>query len=77
MPIFRYKCRECQAEFELLLARFDSPAECPHCASAELDKQPNRIGAISSKVSVGNCAMSSCCPSAASGCCGGHCSHKH
>ncbi len=76
MPIFRYKCRECQAEFELLLARFDSPAECPRCASVELDKQPSRIGAISSQPAAG-CAMSRQCPSASSGCCGGHCGCKH
>ena len=77
MPIFRYKCLECQAEFELLLPRFDSPAECPGCGSEQLEKQLNLIGAISSK-SKNNCAMSSYCPASSGGCCcAGSCGHKH
>ena len=47
MPIFRYKCQECNAEFELLLPRFESPAECPKCGSAQLEKALNRVGVIS------------------------------
>ena len=78
MPIFRYKCLECQAEFELLLPRFDSPAECPKCASDKLEKEPSRIGAISSRSGSGNCAMSNYCPSSGgSCCCAGSCGHKH
>ena len=76
MPIFRYVCRSCKAEFELLLPRFDSPAECPKCASEDLEKQLNKVGAIS--VSKGGCAMSSQCPASASGCCcSGGCHHNH
>jgi putative FmdB family regulatory protein len=78
MPIFRYQCRSCQAEFELLLPRFDSDAECPECGSADLEKQLNKVAVGSSSASRG-CAMSSQCPAAsASGCCcAGSCHHNH
>ena len=71
MPIFRYRCQDCDAEFELLLARFDSPAECPECGSEQLEKQPSRIAAINSKTPA--CAMQSSCPAAGSHCCSGSC----
>ncbi|MBE6377395.1 MAG: zinc ribbon domain-containing protein [Lentisphaerae bacterium] len=71
MPIFRYHCQDCDAEFELLLARFDSPAECPECGSEKLEKQPNRIAAITSKNS--GCAMQNSCPAAGAHCCSGSC----
>ena len=76
MPIFRYKCQECNAEFELLLPRFDSPAECPKCGSAQLEKALNRVGVISSAPSGGGCAMRNECPSGGC-CCAGSCGHKH
>ena len=66
MPIFRYHCNKCQADFELLLARFDSEAECPACGSEDLEKAPNLIGGIHS-ASKSSCAMSSVCPSASGG----------
>lgn len=77
MPIFRYLCRACQAEFELLLPRYDAPAECPKCGSADLEKALNKVAAISKTSS--SCAMQAGCPAAAScGCSGGcGCGHKH
>lgn len=71
MPIFRYYCPDCDAEFELLLARFDSPAECPKCGSENLEKQPNKIAAITGKKS--GCSMSDSCPAAGGHCCSGSC----
>ena len=46
MPIFRYTCKKCNAEFELLLPRFDSEAKCPKCGSLELEKALNRFAAV-------------------------------
>lgn len=74
MPLFSYRCNECNAEFELLLARFDSPAECPKCGSDDLLRNPSRIGAIASGNS---CALKSSCPSAGGCCCNGSCAGKH
>lgn len=76
MPIFRYICRNCQAEFELLLPRFDAPAECPKCASDDLEKQLNKVGVISA--APNGCAMSGSCPASTGGCCcAGSCHHNH
>lgn len=76
MPLFRYRCIECDADFELLLSRFDSPAECPKCGSSKLEKYPNRIAAISGGNS--SCSLKDMCPSASGHCCSGGCCHgKH
>jgi putative FmdB family regulatory protein len=37
MPIFEYRCRACPHEFETLV-RPGSPAACPKCAGADLEK---------------------------------------
>ena len=76
MPIFRYVCQECSAEFELLLPRFDSPAECPSCGSEKLDKALNRVGVLAGKSSKSGCEFQSSCPSG-NCCCSGSCAHKH
>lgn len=76
MPIFRYQCQECNSEFELLLPRYDSPAECPKCGSVKLEKALNRVGVISSAPAGASCAMRNECPSGGC-CCPGSCGHKH
>ena len=38
MPIFEYSCKQCQAEFELLV-RAGTELACPKCGSAELDRK--------------------------------------
>ena len=77
MPIFRYQCPKCGSNFELLLARFDSPAACPECGNTELQRAPNLIGGINSN-SAGGCRAKDDCPAAGSHVCGGGCCcHKH
>ena len=38
MPLFEYRCRSCDNQFELLV-RESTKLECPKCAGTELDKQ--------------------------------------
>ena len=38
MPIYEYRCQDCDRDFELLV-RSDTVLQCPHCASAQLDKK--------------------------------------
>ncbi|MBR7131778.1 MAG: zinc ribbon domain-containing protein [Lentisphaeria bacterium] len=71
MPIFRYHCQHCEADFELLLPRFDSPAECPSCGANDPERQPSLIGAIAAG-NKHNCASAGQCP-AAGHCCSGSC----
>ena len=78
MPIFRYYCKNCDFDFELLLPRYDSEAFCPNCGTAELKKALNRVAALSGK--SGGCSFADSCPSAGGscGCAGGcGCGHKH
>jgi putative FmdB family regulatory protein len=37
MPIFEYSCKQCQAEFELLV-RAGTTLACPKCGGVELDR---------------------------------------
>ena len=37
MPIYEYRCRDCEATFEVLV-RAGSTVTCPHCGSSSLDK---------------------------------------
>jgi putative FmdB family regulatory protein len=47
MPLFEYKCAECEAEFELLIRGDGSPV-CPYCNSLKLFKKavPSRVSVI-------------------------------
>lgn len=38
MPIFEYRCMECQQEFEHLLIHSSSSAVCPTCNGNDLEK---------------------------------------
>lgn len=76
MPIFRYECRKCRREFELLLPRFDAEARCPECGSDDLKRAPNRIGAIG-RAAPASCAARHECPAAGSHSCGCGCGCHH
>lgn len=46
MPIFEYKCAECEREFEAFVTA-ERTAECPACHSANLEKllsSPGMVG---------------------------------
>jgi putative FmdB family regulatory protein len=42
MPLYDYRCKTCQAEFELLVRSSTVPT-CPQCASTELERAVSRI----------------------------------
>jgi len=44
MPIFSYLCRDCGADFELLVFASDTPA-CPTCQSEKLQRLLSRVSA--------------------------------
>jgi putative FmdB family regulatory protein len=60
MPIFEYKCEECDHEFEALVFGHDK-AKCPKCQSQKLSPQLS-VFAVSAK--------GSSAPSASTGPCG-------
>ena len=46
MPIYSYCCRKCGTEFDKLrpMSQRNEPAECPHCASEEVDRGVEEFG---------------------------------
>ena len=38
MPIYEYRCKACEEQFEYLLRSSSPPAQCPACASADLEQ---------------------------------------
>jgi putative FmdB family regulatory protein len=40
MPIYEYRCRNCDTTFEALV-RGDDGVACPHCSSSSLEKLPS------------------------------------
>ena len=42
MPIYDYRCKACDNEFELLV-RSDTVPACPACRSADLERAVSRI----------------------------------
>ena len=39
MPIFDFKCNDCENEFERLVRAADIPPECPACGSKDTEKK--------------------------------------
>jgi len=39
MPLFEYICQDCGKEFEKIVPRHDSVADCPKCSSVRVEKQ--------------------------------------
>ena len=39
MPLFEYICHDCGRTFEKIVPRHDSPADCIHCNSENIEKQ--------------------------------------
>ena len=39
MPLFEYICQDCGKNFEKIVPRHDSPADCPRCQSVKVEKQ--------------------------------------
>ena len=68
MPIYEYRCKQCEKEFEKYVAAAGTAVACPSCASGEVMRKLSVFGLKT----VG--AMQSSAPIASGGgCCGGGC----
>ncbi len=74
MPIFRFHCNRCQADFELLLSRSDAAGKCPECGSDDLTRALNRVAVRSGGSTSGTSSGS--CGGCSGGCCGRCGSHR-
>jgi len=65
MPLYEYKCKECNSKFEVLHKSADKLADvtCPECHSSNNKKLFSTFSASvasGSDVSAGNCASGNC-----------------
>ncbi|MFO7886529.1 MAG: zinc ribbon domain-containing protein [Desulfobacteraceae bacterium] len=76
MPIYEFKCNDCNSHFEVLLLG-DESGVCPSCQGKSLTRLISRCGFVS-KISGGdgadNASRSSSFSSACSGCTASNCS---
>ena len=68
MPIYEYRCRGCQQDFERYLPSTATTVACPACASGDVMRKLSVFGMKTDS------AMAATMPSAGGGCCGGGCS---
>jgi len=80
MPIFRYGCKDCKENFELLVFS-STKLECPKCKGQNLEKQLS-VFAVGSSAKLPTCDLSACgscgesescdvpAPTPGPGCCG-------
>ena len=72
MPIYEYRCKKCETEFECLVLGSDDDVSCPDCQAGRVE----RLMSACSFKSSGNYS-SSAGSSGCSTCSGGNCSTCH
>ncbi|GBD97187.1 MAG TPA: zinc ribbon domain-containing protein [Nitrospirae bacterium] len=67
MPIYEYKCIDCEEDFEELVSGMDPDVSCPKCSSRNIKKKLSLFGmsggekpAASSGSGCSSCSSSSC-----------------
>jgi putative FmdB family regulatory protein len=79
MPLYEYKCSDCQTCFDALraMADADAPITCPKCDSENTGRMISLFSAIGSGGVIAGAGAScgSCAPSASCATCGARSSH--
>jgi putative FmdB family regulatory protein len=70
MPIYEYRCSDCDRSFETLVSPGRFEAECPKCGGVNLSRE---LSVFASARSVGDGGSSMPEASASGACCGGTC----
>lgn len=78
MPLFEYKCCDCDEEFEELVFDSDECPPCPKCASENTGKLMSavrsRTGGFRPDTGEADAGPAPAAPSGCAGCSGGDCS---
>jgi putative FmdB family regulatory protein len=79
MPLYEYKCSDCETCFDALraMAKADAPIACPKCDSENTGRMISLFSAIGSEGVIAGAGAScgSCTPSASCASCGARPSH--
>ena len=79
MPLYEYKCSDCEGKFDALrsMSGADAPFACPTCDSENTKRAISLFSAIGSRGVIAGAGAScgSCAPSAACASCGTRSSH--
>ena len=63
MPIYEYKCKECDNTFSKLVFNQDTEIECPGCKSVDVEKQISNISSNSGSSGPSGANIGGCCSS--------------
>ncbi|VBB42797.1 FmdB family zinc ribbon protein [Desulfatiglans anilini] len=72
MPIYEYRCKACDREFEALVFSGDSQIACPHCKGTDVTRLMSACGFKSDSGFTPSSGSSGC-----ASCSGGSCSSCH
>jgi len=81
MPIYEYRCTNCERSFEAFVRRGDAGAQCPLCHGSKLTREmstfaargSNGAGAAAVADAIANSGAANGGLTAGGGCCGGGC----
>ena len=68
MPIYEYRCNQCEREFEKYVQSARAAVACPGCQSARITRRLSVVGARSAGGTVASGGLAG-----SGGCCGGGC----
>ena len=70
MPIYEYRCRDCEREFERFVSTSATAVVCPECAS---DKVMRRLSLFGARTAGRQAGATATMTGGGGGCCGGGC----
>ena len=80
MPIYEYRCADCDRSFEALVRPGDRGAQCPKCHGSKLTREmstfaarSNGNGAAAAEAALASSSASNGSSFSGGGCCGGGC----
>lgn len=74
MPVYEYKCQDCEHEFSIFFTSFDTGVvQCPLCQSKNVKKLISCLGNVTRKLESSGSSCGSCSSGNCSSCRGESC----
>ncbi len=77
MPIYEFKCKKCDEEFEALVFRSDEVVPCPSCEGKDIERLMSACSFKSGGSDGAGAYSSSSAGSGCAGCSSGNCASCH